>query len=288
MTPGSSSGESTPCFAAAALFFAVSTHVEDLGREKLHPVLLVDEAHLLYQDTLDHLHILLNYQWDSQALLSLVLAGCGSDSSPSGPESVQGTLALGIRVEDDGALKTAASPPVPEGIAGLFLTFDSIVAYRATGTITRPGEALTTYVDSICPGGSQNTALRAVGEQLGSAFLDLARHAAANRVTLYAVQGGGFQTGTVGDAGDSGMPTLNPPKKPAQLRGSRAAYVVNDVAVVHLNLSKPRFGVILQPKYLFARRQSFQGLDRLAPVPRWFATAKRLALVQQAKSKSGQ
>lgn len=60
---------------AAALFHAVSTHVEELGREHVHPVLLLDEAHLLHQDTLDHLHILLNYQWDSQALLSLVLVG---------------------------------------------------------------------------------------------------------------------------------------------------------------------------------------------------------------------
>lgn len=65
----------SPHATAAALFFAVSTHVEDLGREKTHPVLLVDEAHLLYQDTLDHLHILLNYQWDRLALLSLVLIG---------------------------------------------------------------------------------------------------------------------------------------------------------------------------------------------------------------------
>ena len=31
--------------------------------------------HLLHQDTLDHLHILLNYQWDSKPLLSLVLIG---------------------------------------------------------------------------------------------------------------------------------------------------------------------------------------------------------------------
>ena len=38
--------------------------------------LLVDKAHLLHQDTLDHLHILLNYQWDSRgSLLSLVLIG---------------------------------------------------------------------------------------------------------------------------------------------------------------------------------------------------------------------
>ena len=36
---------------------------------------LSDESHLLHQDTLDHLHILLNYAWDSRALLSLILVG---------------------------------------------------------------------------------------------------------------------------------------------------------------------------------------------------------------------
>ena len=65
----------SPSATAAALFFAVSSHVEDLGRDNLHPVFLLDEAHLLHQDTLDHLHILLNYEWDSRALLSLVLVG---------------------------------------------------------------------------------------------------------------------------------------------------------------------------------------------------------------------
>ena len=60
---------------AAGIFYAVSTHVEQLATERVHPVFLLDEAHLLHQDTLDHLHILLNYQWDSRALLSLVLVG---------------------------------------------------------------------------------------------------------------------------------------------------------------------------------------------------------------------
>lgn len=64
-----------PSATAAAVFYAVSTHVEELGRERVHPVFLLDEAHLLHQDVLDHLHILLNYQWDSRALLSLVLIG---------------------------------------------------------------------------------------------------------------------------------------------------------------------------------------------------------------------
>jgi general secretion pathway protein A len=65
----------SPSATAAGVFYAVSTHVEDLARERVHPVFLLDEAHLLRQETLDHLHILLNYQWDSRALLSLILVG---------------------------------------------------------------------------------------------------------------------------------------------------------------------------------------------------------------------
>jgi type II secretory pathway predicted ATPase ExeA len=60
---------------AGDLFLAVSAHIEELAKERVVPVLLVDEAHLLHQDTLDHLHILLNYHWDSKPLLSIVLIG---------------------------------------------------------------------------------------------------------------------------------------------------------------------------------------------------------------------
>lgn len=65
----------SPKATAAAVFYAIATHVEGLGAEKVHPVLLIDEAHLLHQDVLDHLHILANYEWDSRALLSLILVG---------------------------------------------------------------------------------------------------------------------------------------------------------------------------------------------------------------------
>lgn len=65
----------SPSATAAGVFYAVSTHVQDLATERLHPVFLLDEAHLLHQDTLDHLHILLNYEWDSRPLLSLILVG---------------------------------------------------------------------------------------------------------------------------------------------------------------------------------------------------------------------
>ena len=65
----------SPAATAAAVFYAISTHVSELGSDKVHPVLLLDEAHLLHQDVLEHLHILSNYEWDSKALLSIVLVG---------------------------------------------------------------------------------------------------------------------------------------------------------------------------------------------------------------------
>ena len=54
----------SPSATAAAVFFAISTHIEQLGAEKVHPVLLIDEAHLLHQDVLDHLHIHVVPRWN--------------------------------------------------------------------------------------------------------------------------------------------------------------------------------------------------------------------------------
>lgn len=65
----------SPKATAAAVFYAINRHVQELGTERIHPVFLLDESHLLHQDVLDHLHILTNYEWDSAALLSLVLVG---------------------------------------------------------------------------------------------------------------------------------------------------------------------------------------------------------------------
>lgn len=64
-----------PKATAASLFNAITSHVTELRAERIHPVLFVDEAHLLGQDILDHLHILGNYEWDSAPLLTIVLIG---------------------------------------------------------------------------------------------------------------------------------------------------------------------------------------------------------------------
>lgn len=64
-----------PKATAAGVFYAITTHVAELGRESVQSVLLIDEAHLLHQDVLDHLHILGNFEWDSAPLLTIVLIG---------------------------------------------------------------------------------------------------------------------------------------------------------------------------------------------------------------------
>jgi type II secretory pathway predicted ATPase ExeA len=64
-----------PHATAAAVFFDITTHVEALAEERIHPVFLLDESHLLHQDVIDHLHVLTNYSWDQKPLLSLLLAG---------------------------------------------------------------------------------------------------------------------------------------------------------------------------------------------------------------------
>jgi general secretion pathway protein A len=65
----------SPKATAASVFNEVARHVKELADERCHPVLLLDEAHLIHQDVLDHLHILCNYEWDRQPLLSLILVG---------------------------------------------------------------------------------------------------------------------------------------------------------------------------------------------------------------------
>jgi len=62
----------------ASLFRAIKDHVVQLHRaEHIHPVLIVDEAHLLSIDVLLELRQLLNFQYDAETCLSVLL--CGQD-----------------------------------------------------------------------------------------------------------------------------------------------------------------------------------------------------------------
>jgi type II secretory pathway predicted ATPase ExeA len=60
----------------SALFRQVQAHIEEQASEQnIHPVLLLDEAHLLPSSVLEYLHVLLNYRMDSQSFLSVILIG---------------------------------------------------------------------------------------------------------------------------------------------------------------------------------------------------------------------
>jgi type II secretory pathway predicted ATPase ExeA len=60
----------------AALFRMIHAHIEDLATaQKVRPVVILDEAHLLPVPVLGHLHILLNFHRDSKPLLSVILLG---------------------------------------------------------------------------------------------------------------------------------------------------------------------------------------------------------------------
>jgi len=60
----------------AVLFRAVHEHVITLHRSnKIHPVLIIDEAHCLSNDILIELRQLLNFQYDSETCMSVILCG---------------------------------------------------------------------------------------------------------------------------------------------------------------------------------------------------------------------
>jgi type II secretory pathway predicted ATPase ExeA len=65
-----------PRATAEAVFRMVSSQIEEIaGSQKVQPVLVLDEAHLLSLGVLGHLHILMNFCRDSRPFLSLVLLG---------------------------------------------------------------------------------------------------------------------------------------------------------------------------------------------------------------------
>ena len=60
----------------SAMFRQLQAHIEEVADEqKVHPILLIDEAQLVPTSMLEQLHILLNYRMDSRAFLSVILVG---------------------------------------------------------------------------------------------------------------------------------------------------------------------------------------------------------------------
>lgn len=65
-----------PKATAASMFEGIQRECIGGAREhRTHAVLVLDEAHLIPDSTLSHLHVLANFEWDSDPLLSLVFVG---------------------------------------------------------------------------------------------------------------------------------------------------------------------------------------------------------------------
>lgn len=59
-----------------AVFDALQRQITQLHREhRLHPVIILDEAHLMSDGTLAHLRVWANFRWDSEPLMSLIHGG---------------------------------------------------------------------------------------------------------------------------------------------------------------------------------------------------------------------
>ena len=87
-----------PCYRRARMFRDLKQHVISMNNSAhLHPVLLLDEAHLLNNDILAEIRLLTNYQIDSLNALTVILCGAESLSRKFGLSSLE-ALANSITV----------------------------------------------------------------------------------------------------------------------------------------------------------------------------------------------
>lgn len=59
----------------ATLYATIQHNLAALAKERVHPVLVLDEAHLMPDSALGTLHVLANFAWDSEPVVSLVIVG---------------------------------------------------------------------------------------------------------------------------------------------------------------------------------------------------------------------
>jgi general secretion pathway protein A len=59
----------------ATLYASIQQNLAALARERVHPILVLDEAHLIPDSSLGTLHVIANFNWDAEPVVSLVLIG---------------------------------------------------------------------------------------------------------------------------------------------------------------------------------------------------------------------
>lgn len=59
----------------ASMYAAIQKDLASIAEQRVHPVLILDEAHLMPDSSLGTLHMLANFEWDKEPIVSIVLVG---------------------------------------------------------------------------------------------------------------------------------------------------------------------------------------------------------------------
>ncbi len=145
--------------------------------------------------------------------------GGGGAGGAGGPRAVVGGVGSGAGPDACGMFLTQVQP-ILEGFArsrgqrvGITLANLTDAAsflaglpgvksllYLSDGLDLQPGAALASYASGLCPAGSAELLSGAMSERLTTSFLELTRHANANRVTFYSLQASGLQSPGIASA----------------------------------------------------------------------------------------
>jgi len=145
----------------SAMFRQIQDQITDLADEqKIHPVLIIDECHLVPSNMLEQLHLLLNFRMDSRAFLSVILVGLPMLRERLG-RNLMGSLStrLPVRIH----LDSLAAEPIAgylrhrmtvAGCATEVFSEDAVLSIReATGGVLRKVDILAQHcLEVACQG----------------------------------------------------------------------------------------------------------------------------------------
>ncbi len=133
----------------ATLYATIQSNLVAIARERVHPVLILDEAHLIPDSSLGTLHVLANFEWDSDPVMSLVLVGLpelGERLKLSLHRSLLTRIAHKIEVAPANADQTATyvTKRLDDAGArqGLFAADALVVLHELTGGVLRSIDVL--------------------------------------------------------------------------------------------------------------------------------------------------
>ena len=166
----------------SAMFRQLQAHIEDLADEqKIHPVLLLDEAQLMPMGMLEQLHILLNFRMDSRAFLSVILVGLPELRERLGRNllaSLSTRLPVRVHLEPQGVEEIAGYLRHRLTVAGCaqeVFSEDAVLSIReATGGVLRKVDVLAQHCleavirgkGTLVDGGTVQDAVRQCAEAL--------------------------------------------------------------------------------------------------------------------------